>query len=95
MPAFFLPKSQSDAKAVAWKGLSIGNDQITPYGQALSDFFRERGFSLQEEPFFSHVAIAKISFKKDEWEAHFCPLPYQVKAIRLYEHGLSLKNVPI
>ena len=80
-----LPPSIQKGNCVAWKGRSMGKDRLTPYVETLTQFFREKGFSIEPRPFLNHVTIARAPFKEEEWKKAFDPLPYRLRGLHLYE----------
>lgn len=89
----FLPEGHP--RVVAWRGNPLGNDFLTPYSDALNDFFRSKEYSIQKRPFLNHTTIARSPFDQNAWEKAFLPLPYMTGDLHLYESAGNLNYKPI
>lgn len=89
----FLPENHP--RVVAWRGKPLGKDLLTPYSDALTEFFRGTGYRIQERPFLNHTTLARSPFDKGEWEKAFCSLPYITRHLHLYESLGNLNYEPI
>lgn len=80
----FLPKETSRVVASSIDWLKT-NEPLNTYQKELSDWLQEQGYSLDQRPFFPHLTIARAPFDKEQWQEHFTPLPFFIKAIHLYQ----------
>jgi RNA 2',3'-cyclic 3'-phosphodiesterase len=85
----FLPKDKSRVVALSIDWLDA-NAPLNSYQKELADWLQNQGYSLDKRPFFPHLTIARAPFDKRQWEEHFIPLPFFIKAIHLYQ---SLGNL--
>jgi 2'-5' RNA ligase len=69
--------------------------QLDAYQRLLSDWLKSHGYQVDERPFFPHITLARLPFDKQEWSEHFEPLPFYVKAIRLYQSLGNLQYEPL
>ncbi|MBS0605088.1 MAG: hypothetical protein JSS60_08675 [Verrucomicrobia bacterium] len=95
----FLPpdKNRVAALSVQWLDPSAA---FNIYQKQFTIWLKASGYSLEERPYFPHITIARGPFDKKSWQDHFAPLPFFVKAIRLYQsignlHYRSLWDVPL
>jgi RNA 2',3'-cyclic 3'-phosphodiesterase len=79
----FLPPGHSRVAALSIKWLDPA-ESLNVYQKNLSDWLKTNGYPLDERPFFPHITIARSPFDRKDWLEHFTPLPFFVKAIRLY-----------
>ncbi len=80
----FLPKDKSRVVALSIDWLDA-NAKLNRYQKELSDWLQNQGYSLDKRPFFPHLTIARAPFDKKQWQEHFTPLPFFIKAIHLYQ----------
>jgi 2'-5' RNA ligase len=85
----FLPKDRSRVAALSINWLDA-EAKLNGYQKELTDWLQNQGFSLDKRPFFPHLTIARAPFDQNQWQEHFTPLPFFIKAIHLYQ---SLGNL--
>lgn len=85
----FLPKDKSRVVALSIEWLNA-DSMLNNYQKKLANWLKNQGHTLDKRPFFPHLTIARAPFDKKQWQAHFTPLPFFIKAIHLYQ---SLGNL--
>lgn len=80
--AFFLPKRSP--RVAAWH-IKWFEGELESYQKQLVAWLKEKGFSLKEKEFLSHVTIARQPFSVADWKKAFQPLPLFLGNLQLYE----------
>ena len=85
----FLPPDQPKVVALDAKWLEDPHP-LFMYQQRLAEWLQTKGHTLKSPSFYPHITIARMPFKKEQWQEAFHPIPFFLSAVHLYE---SLKDL--